>query len=310
MSVLDKLFGRGNVTYHIAVAEALDSVAGAIFAEQIAFWQDRSEDGWVFRSTEEIQEYTGLKRVAQEGARKTLKNCAVMEEKRRGMPARLYYRLDLEKLTNLIVGTDKQECRNLQTCSQEPTNRSIEGVEREEQSSVETGEPEAKPQAAPKKAMTMGQFYNKELADRLKAKREGGKKIHSPTDREKKDFAAQFKAMSKDDTDLELLLAALDYQIAKAAGEIEGEPAAWCGFRTAFDRVDEAGGDWRNTTSSRAKDEPVNPHGPQAEKTKDRPYHAAWYVTNYGLDWEFADILVIHHETHTEIMEAIERGEA
>jgi hypothetical protein len=141
MSALDKLFGRGNVTYHIAVAEALDSVAAAIFAEQIAFWQPKSKDGWVFRSTEQIHEYTALKRVAQEGARKTLKKAGVMEEQRRGMPARLYYRLDIEKLTNLIVGTDNQDCRNQQACERKPTDRSIEGGKSEEVESSEDTPP-------------------------------------------------------------------------------------------------------------------------------------------------------------------------
>ena len=36
---------------------------------------------------------------------------------------------------------------------------------------------------------------------------------------------------------VETLLYTLDYLVAKAADEIEGEPKAWCGFDTALDAV-------------------------------------------------------------------------
>jgi hypothetical protein len=85
--------------------------------------------------------------------------------------------------------------------------------------------------------MGMGQFGIKELVERIKAAREGGAKIHSPTDRERKDFGAMFKQVAADGAKVPQMLLALDYMVAKAAGEVEGEPRAWCGFRTAFDKV-------------------------------------------------------------------------
>lgn len=149
MSVLERLFGRGNVTYHVAVAEALDSIAAAILAEQIAFWQAQSEDGWAFRTQEQIQEYTGMKRDARDGARKRLKQRGVLEEKLEGVPARLFYRLDLDALEGLVQETqvvENQQTRMRETSKQgsgKPALYIEGGREREVESSEEDGKPSA-----------------------------------------------------------------------------------------------------------------------------------------------------------------------
>ena len=105
------------------------------------------------------------------------------------------------------------------------------------------GSPEAPGSPPASSPMEMGRFGVVELAERVRAKREGGASVHSPTEREKRDFGAQFRQLAKDGGDLDLMLLALDYMVAKAAGEVEGEPRAWCGYRTAFDRVSLDG--WR-----------------------------------------------------------------
>lgn len=141
MSVLGSIFGRGNVTYHVAVAEALDSIAAAIFAEQIAFWQHRSPDGWVYRTQEQIQEYTALKRRPQDTARKHLKELGLLQEKRKAQN-RLHYHLDLQALEALVlsgpavvhnVQTDVRNVRSVVRNGQ--THK--EGVEREERETLE-----------------------------------------------------------------------------------------------------------------------------------------------------------------------------
>lgn len=78
--------------------------------------------------------------------------------------------------------------------------------------------------------------------ERVNAKRAAGTVIHSPTDYEKSQFGRFFERGRKDGHEIDILLVAFDYQVAKAAGEIDGEPKAWCGYRTALDRVLEG---WR-----------------------------------------------------------------
>lgn len=112
-------------------------------------------------------------------------------------------------------------------------------------------------EASPR-AVSAGQFYNKRLAEILAEKRAAGKTIHSPTEREKRDFGGMAKtAFHKDGHTWEEIDRAIEFQVAKAAGEIEGEPAAWCGFRTALDRVTVEG--WR-------------PGQTQHQQTADRAY--------------------------------------
>lgn len=125
------------------------------------------------------------------------------------------------------------------------------------QSSQEPNEVESKASTSAdsqKAAVPMGQYGMKELAERTEAARARGAKIHSTTDRERKDFGAQFKRAAQDGHEIDHLLFALDYMVAKAAGEIENEPKAWCGFRTALDRVLEG---WR--PKAFRKEEPRTP---------------------------------------------------
>lgn len=101
-----------------------------------------------------------------------------------------------------------------------------------EQSSDGPPKDEVKPQD-PK------QYGVAQLMERVNAARERGASLHSPTNDERKDFGKQFAQCLKDGYDMDTLLLALDYQVTKAAGEVEGEPKAWCGYRTALDRVNE-----------------------------------------------------------------------
>lgn len=102
-NALRALFDRKPVAYYPDLADALDSVAAAIFLQELCHWERWSRDGWVFRTQDEIKEATALKRSAQEGARKLLKKMRVVEEKLRGVPARLHYRVDHQNLSAILA---------------------------------------------------------------------------------------------------------------------------------------------------------------------------------------------------------------
>lgn len=59
-------------------------------------------DGWFCKSKEEWQSELGLSRFEQEGARKLLRDLGVLEEKRVGMPAKLYFRINGQRLLKLL----------------------------------------------------------------------------------------------------------------------------------------------------------------------------------------------------------------
>lgn len=79
------------------------AVAG-ICVRQLVFWAGKGMDpeGWIYKSEEEWELETGLGRRGLREARKVLTGCEVLEEKRQGLPCRLFYRVNLETLTEVL----------------------------------------------------------------------------------------------------------------------------------------------------------------------------------------------------------------
>jgi hypothetical protein len=93
------------VAYHPMLAKILGGVKQAIFVSQLLYWHGKGirPDGFIWKTREEFQEETGLTRYEQETARKHLRDLGVLEEKRKGVPGKMHYRLDTGKLGELIV---------------------------------------------------------------------------------------------------------------------------------------------------------------------------------------------------------------
>ncbi|MBC6322379.1 hypothetical protein H9R40_03855 [Enterobacter kobei] len=96
-------------------------ITGALLLSQIVYWQNRMEGQWFYKTQTDLEEETGLTRYEQEGARKKLVSCGVLEEAKRGIPAKLYFRVNQERLEELLIGenqhagvgkTNKQGCGN------------------------------------------------------------------------------------------------------------------------------------------------------------------------------------------------------
>lgn len=90
------------VAYLPDITKAAGSVKAGLFLSQLLYWADKSNDGWVFR-TQEYKE-TGLSRREQEGARRILKRAGVLEEKREGIPAKVCYRVNYQRLAEILQG--------------------------------------------------------------------------------------------------------------------------------------------------------------------------------------------------------------
>ncbi|EPG3452740.1 replication protein RepO [Klebsiella oxytoca] len=83
-------------------------VTAALFLSQMTYWTNRSDDeGWVYKTQEEWEEETGLSRYEQEGARKKLRSIGVLLEKKKGVPARLFYKIDNDVLFQALVSANK-----------------------------------------------------------------------------------------------------------------------------------------------------------------------------------------------------------
>lgn len=101
---LQSLYKDRPVAYHPMLANALRSVTAAIFLQQLLYWTPRTDDpgGWVYKTRDEIWAETALSRDEQETARKVLKRVGVIDEKRRGVPAKMHYRVMISQLVEVL----------------------------------------------------------------------------------------------------------------------------------------------------------------------------------------------------------------
>lgn len=97
------------IAYYTDFAKALGDALAGIFVSQMFYWHGKGadKDGWIYKTQQEIYEETGLTRRNQEAARKKAVKLDVLEEKRQGLPSKLYFRLDLGKLFELVAAGDR-----------------------------------------------------------------------------------------------------------------------------------------------------------------------------------------------------------
>lgn len=78
--------------------------AAGPFLRQLVYWTGKEHDpiGWIYKTQSEMEEETGLSRRQQERARKILHVAGVLEVDKRGIPRKLWYRVDLEALLGIM----------------------------------------------------------------------------------------------------------------------------------------------------------------------------------------------------------------
>lgn len=96
-------------------------VTGALLLSQLVYWQNRMDGEWFYKTQTELEDETGLTRYEQEGARKKLCASGVLEEDKRGIPAKLYFRVNEIVLMNLLLPGQFHN----QGCGK-PANRDVE----------------------------------------------------------------------------------------------------------------------------------------------------------------------------------------
>lgn len=91
------------VAYHRIFAQITGSVTAGVFLSQSLYWSRRTSDpsGFFYKSREEWTDETYLSRSEQETARATLRRLGILIEEHRGMPRRIFYRIDPARLLQL-----------------------------------------------------------------------------------------------------------------------------------------------------------------------------------------------------------------
>lgn len=80
------------------------NINAALMLSQACYWQRRSPQRWWWKKREGWEAEIGLQRKAQENARKILRDLGVLEEELRGIPPKMFYRVNFARLATLLSG--------------------------------------------------------------------------------------------------------------------------------------------------------------------------------------------------------------
>ena len=91
------------VAYYPALAKLTGGIASTVFLCQLLYWQDKGSDaeGWIYKSQKDWEAETGLSEYEQRHARKMLGLLRILDEREAGIPCRLWYRINIERLDEL-----------------------------------------------------------------------------------------------------------------------------------------------------------------------------------------------------------------
>ncbi len=91
------------LSYYPSLKKVTGSTIATIFLTQFIYWTGKQNDpdGWIYKTQAEIEEETGLSRSEQETARRQLKFKGLIEEEYRGLPRKIYYRVNIAEINNL-----------------------------------------------------------------------------------------------------------------------------------------------------------------------------------------------------------------
>jgi DnaD/phage-associated family protein len=92
------------IAYRPILARTLGGVTVGLWVSQLIYWSDkgRDPDGWIYKTYNEWEEETAMSRRELDGARKRAGLLGVVEEKLAQIPARLHYRINWDRLEELL----------------------------------------------------------------------------------------------------------------------------------------------------------------------------------------------------------------
>jgi len=129
-------FSSKIVAYHVDLAILCKSVNAGLFISQLLYWtkQESCKDGWIYRTQDQLFQETGMTRRNQENARKVLRDLNILEEKQKGVPKKLYYKINQKCLNDIIEGRTLKNVQSEhssvnETYTQERTDRTDSSVQ-------------------------------------------------------------------------------------------------------------------------------------------------------------------------------------
>lgn len=113
------------IAFHRGFKDITGSTVAALLLSQLWYWAIRTSnaEGWFYKTQEEWEHETGLTRTEQETARKVLKRLGILEEKRVGIPAQLYYRINKQRVAELLGFQSAETLQSGKSSLQESTKQ-------------------------------------------------------------------------------------------------------------------------------------------------------------------------------------------
>jgi hypothetical protein len=101
------------IAFHRCFVTLTGSVAAALMLSQAVYWSRRTrKDGWFYKTQKEWEAETGLTRREQDTARRSLRATGFWEENLRGVPAKLHFKVSVEKLLSSLAESAKLDDTN------------------------------------------------------------------------------------------------------------------------------------------------------------------------------------------------------
>lgn len=128
MKIAEILMGLGRaVVYYPNFVKAIGgNINAAIFLNQLIYWKgkEKNSDGWIYKTSAEIEEETALSYKKQKNARQHLKNLGIIEEKYKRLEHLIYYRINFDKLNeiwdNYISSLENKEDNKIDDSQKDP----------------------------------------------------------------------------------------------------------------------------------------------------------------------------------------------
>jgi hypothetical protein len=111
------------IAFNPKLARVVGGVKAGLFLSQLLYWDNKgkSEDGWIYKTIDEMEEETALSREEQDAAIRKLKSLDIIEVTVKGVPPKRHFRLKLDILFNL--------CKTHILICVKPTNRIVSNAQ-------------------------------------------------------------------------------------------------------------------------------------------------------------------------------------
>lgn len=105
------ILGYRVIAFHTVFAAITGNINSALFLSQAYFWSDKGKkaNGWFYKTQEDWKDETGLSRYQQEYCRKVLREKKILLEKKEGNPYKLYFKIDFDRVRQLILAIEDEE---------------------------------------------------------------------------------------------------------------------------------------------------------------------------------------------------------